>query len=329
MATFVKFERVRTHVVNQTCKALPDVNANLSQDIVTQVQQIKDGSNKNHYKVSHRTIFHDLLSSTLPASEKSVARLGQEGQVVVGAGTETTAWTLSVTTFHLLSNPAILHQLRKELIAAIPDPSQPVPLATLEQLPYLTACIQEGLRLSYGVCSRLARVSPTEALHFRVPGKLSSTTPQDWIIPPSTPVSMNSVLVHQNPSIFPSPQSYDPTRWLSSPNQRLDHYLVPFSKGSRQCLGINLAYAELYLVLAGIFRRYGGVVDRTGETEGGGRGGSESEIKRNEDEDIQGTLALFETELDDVEFGADLFTPLAKKKGSKGVRIIVTGRSPQ
>lgn len=31
---------------------------------------------------------------------------------------------------------------------------------------------------------------------------------------------------------------------------------MPFSKGSRGCVGINLAYAELYLITAYVFRRF-------------------------------------------------------------------------
>ena len=62
------------------------------------------------------TIFHELLQQkNVPASEKSMSRLVQEAQIVVSAGTETTAWCMSVVTFHLLSNPSILQRLRREL----------------------------------------------------------------------------------------------------------------------------------------------------------------------------------------------------------------------
>lgn len=101
----------------------------------------------------------------------------QEAQIVVSAGTETTAWCLSVMSFHLLSNPAILRRLRKELKEAIPDPDTPVPVEKIEQLPYLTACIQEGLRLSYGLSTRLPRVSPVDVMVFN-DGK------RNWHIPP-------------------------------------------------------------------------------------------------------------------------------------------------
>jgi cytochrome P450 len=141
------------------------------------IKAIKNGSQDPDNKASHPTLFHELLQNDVPDSEKSVGRLVQEAQIVVSAGTETTAWCLSVITFHLLSNPAILQKLREELEQAIPNPNKPVPVEKLEQLPYLSAIIQEGLRLSYGLSTRLPRVSPVDVLVFN-DGK------KDWHIPP-------------------------------------------------------------------------------------------------------------------------------------------------
>lgn len=232
-----------------------------------------------------------MLNSELPPQEKSTARLCDDGQVTVVAGTLTTAWALSVAIFYLLSQPDTLGRLKDELKTALPDPSQQVPLAVLEQLPYLTACIQESLRLSYGVSCRLQRICPDEVLIFN-DGKV------DWTIPPGTPVSMTSVLIHHNPTIFPESHSFLPDRWIKNPH--LDKYLVSFSKGSRQCIGINLAYAELYLAFARIFRSYGS--------------------KDVHGEDDLGYFELYETTLRDVEIVADLFVP-RPALDSEGVRI--------
>jgi len=146
-------------------------------DCETQIKAIMNNSNEKQAQWSHPTIFHELLEKDLPASEKSMSRLVQEGQIIVSAGTETTAWCLSVITFHLLSNPTILKTLRQELEDAIPDPNKLAPVEQLEQLPFLTACIQEGLRLSYGLSTRLARVSPDNVMIFNDGEK-------DWHIPP-------------------------------------------------------------------------------------------------------------------------------------------------
>lgn len=160
------------------------------------------------------------------------------------------------------------------------------------------AVVQEAIRLSYGVASRLQRVSPENPLQFR-----DSSNGKEWSIPPNTPVGMTSALIHQDESIFPNATSFVPERWVENP--RLDRYLVSFSKGSRQCLGINLAYVEMYLCLASIFRRFGsGGVDGV------------------RDEGDEGVLELFETGLRDVEIAADGFVPLPAE-GSKGIRIKV------
>jgi cytochrome P450 len=120
------------------------------------------------------TIFHDIITSNLTTSEKTLDRLWQEGQTFVAAGTETTAWALTVITFYLLQDPAKLERLQEELLAAKASSS-----IELKKLPYLSAVIQEGLRLSYGVCSRLPRIAPDATLVF-VDGKKGKA----WQIPP-------------------------------------------------------------------------------------------------------------------------------------------------
>lgn len=205
-----------------------------------------------------------------------------------------------MATYYLLAHPGILTKLKTELKSAIPNRDiQPIPLAVLENCQYFVAVVQEALRLSYGVASRLQRISPDKEMVFR-----DQALNKDWVIPSGTPVGMTSVLVHQDPSIFPDPHSFRPERWIENP--RLDRFLVSFSKGSRQCLGINLAYTEIYLCLFAIFSRFGSR-------------GPHGEVRMDGDE---GVLELFETGLSDVEVQSDVFTPSAAK-GSQGVRIKV------
>jgi cytochrome P450 len=86
------------------------------------------------------TIFDSILDSDLPEAEKQTERLWEEAQVICIAGTETTAWTLSVLTFYLLSNPDVMRRLRDELEKAMPDPDQHMEIKELEKLPYLVGC---------------------------------------------------------------------------------------------------------------------------------------------------------------------------------------------
>lgn len=154
---------------------------------------------------------------------------------------------LSVATYYLLSQPTTLSKLREELEAAIANPSELPSLPALEALPYLNATVTEALRCSYGVASRLGRILPEEPIYLtsniRTPGydqNMNRTV--SYVVPPGYPVSMTSVLVHTNPDIFPNPYDFKPERWLDEDGKRmksLDKYLLSFSKGTRQCLGLK------------------------------------------------------------------------------------------
>ena len=196
--------------------------------------------------------------------------------------------------YHLLSNPAILARLKRELHHAIPNAEIPPPLSTLEHIPYLIAVAQEALRLSYGVATRSQRIAPN-ALVYTDPKKQ-----KEWIIPPNTPCSMSIPFVHHDEAIFPDSHAFVPERWIENP--QLAHHLVAFSKGTRGCLGINLAYAELYISLAAIFRRFGSMDVR--------------------EEGDEGFLELYQTDESDVVFARDGFVPLPKAE-SKGIRMKV------
>ena len=193
-------------------------------------KMLADTDGTKYEQKEHPTIFYEIIHSPdLPPSEKTPKRLEGEAAAVLGAGAVTSAWTLTVAMYHLTVNPAKLERLRGEIRSNFPQhPHQPAKLQQLEQLPYLTAVILESLRLSNGVSTRLARVAPDRNINFR-----------DWVIPPGTPVSMTSTLIHQDASIFEQPMEFAPERWMEkSERARLERYLVPFSKGSRQCVGI-------------------------------------------------------------------------------------------
>lgn len=196
---------------------------------------------------SHPTVFHSLRDDEeLPLSEKSLPRLVQEASSLVAAGTITSTHMLAATTYHVLANPPILNRLASELEEAIPDAATPCSVQDLEQLPYLSAVVSEGLRLSYGTIHRLQRVHPDTALTFR-----------DWVIPPGTPVGMDPLHLHHDPAVFPDSRTFDPSRWTGPEKESRQKYLFNFGRGTRQCLGMNLALAEIHMALAAVFRRFG------------------------------------------------------------------------
>lgn len=273
----------------------------LKNDILNQITEIEKTANTDKWAldVSHPTIFHEMLTSKLlPPEEKTARRLAQEGQILVQGGTLTTSWTLALTTFHLLHRPSALRRLRDELVAAMPDADAPAPaLADLENLPYLRGVVKEGLRLALGTSSRLARTAPDETLVFR-----NAESRATWAIPPGTAVGMSTYLTQTSAAVYADPRAFRPERWLGAAGDRLDRYLTVFGAGTRVCLGMALAHAELHLALAKVFRRWGGAGDHR-----------EGDI---------GAMRVYATTPRDCEMAADYFIPIPYK-GSKGIRVVM------
>ena len=189
-------------------------------------------------------MFQELLDSDLPAEEKSVARLTDEGIGLLGAGTATTSLVMGATFYHILANPHVLQTIEEELQEIQHDGlSAQALLARLEQMPYLNASIKEGLRLSNIASHRNMRIAVDRSLKF-----------QNWIIPPGVSTGMTPYMTHMNPDIFPDPQEFRPERWLQ--NDSLKRFYWPFGKGTRSCSGMNVVYAEMRLALAALFRRF-------------------------------------------------------------------------
>ncbi|KAF7164597.1 hypothetical protein CNMCM5623_009054 [Aspergillus felis] len=198
---------------------------------------------KKDTSTAKSVILESLANERIPAHERTMKRLVDEGLVITIAGTETSARALSVGLFYLIQNKSLITKLRAEVAAAVPHDQSPDTwtLKQLERLPFLTGCVKEALRLSFGPISRLPRISVEEVLQYK-----------EYRIPPGYPVSQSTWLVHTDPSVFVEPLKYDPERWVRAAEEgfQLDNFLVTFTKGSRQCLGINMAYGEMYLTLA-------------------------------------------------------------------------------
>ncbi|KAF2119463.1 putative P450 monooxygenase [Lophiotrema nucula] len=240
---------------------------------------MKEDAEKRLQKTDHPTIFHEFLwSEELPINDRTPDHFLNEAVGVVAAGQVTTAYHLQQTFWYILSAPGVLNKLRAELDEAMPDSELPS-IQKLEELPYLSAVVSEGHRMTHGVAHRLPRVSPKDPIIFK-----------EWVIPPGTPVSMTHMLTHQNASIFPDPFTFRPERWIGPEAKELNKYLTPFGKGTRSCLGMHLAQAELYMTIAALIQRF--------------------------------EFEVWETTQGDMDIVVDYFVPMPKR-GSKGLRVLV------
>ncbi|KAL9622283.1 MAG: hypothetical protein Q9160_003294 [Pyrenula sp. 1 TL-2023] len=215
------------------------------------------------------SVYSSVLDNPiLPPAEKTLLRLEQEGALLALAGTESPAKTLSITLYHLAANPSMVRKLRAEL-STVPTP---LSWSQLEQLPYLSAILEEGNRLSFGVTARTARIAPDQQLTYSPSEYVTTPSPSNpnksYTIPPNTPISITTLSAHtcSHPAVFPDPYTFDPERWLGEAGRtRRNRFQMAFGKGGRRCLGIELARAELYLVTATLVNEFDFELWETGE----------------------------------------------------------------
>ena len=232
--------------------------------------------------VYFRSIPQEIHDSSLPITEKEISRVTQETSMIVGAGTEATGAALSITTFYLLADPEKAKRLNQELSFLKPLPgSALLSFQQLQHCPYLAASIREGLRLSKE-SNRMPRINHVDVAYYK-----------GQAIPPGTAISMSLRDVHLNPSIYEDPRDFRPERWMDEDiRKKLDRFFVPFSKGSRGCIGRDLAMVELYLTIGNLFKSL--------------------------------DLELYETTEEDIRLTHDFFS-LDASKQAQGLRVLVRG----
>ncbi|CAA9961297.1 Benzoate 4-monooxygenase cytochrome P450 [Pyrenophora teres f. maculata] len=204
-------------------------------------QDALDKNRKASLSEKPRTLFDALANPEIPVQERTLERMKNESAVVLLAGLDTTARFLMVMTAYLVEFPDVLAKLREEMRGLEEKGVEKPSWTQLEGLPYLTAFIYESLRYRCYLTGRFSRV-PLQPLAYK-----------EWTTIVGIPYIINS-----HPDVFPDPDTFRPERWIEATarGEHLEKYLVTFSKGSRICLGINLAYAELYLTVAALVKNF-------------------------------------------------------------------------
>jgi len=176
-----------------------------------------------------------------------------EAVIFLVAGSDTTAFTLVSAVWHICHDRAVKRKLADALKQAFPEKQREgeyPALLDLESIPYLVACVKEGLRVAVAVPGRLPRVVPGGVAFepLVVDGK---------VVPPGSIVGMSAYTMHTSESLWgENAQDFEPERWLGGDAKGLDENLVTFSKGARNCAGQTLAQAEVILALFMLFRNF-------------------------------------------------------------------------
>ncbi|CAO3680930.1 unnamed protein product [Rhizopus stolonifer] len=189
----------------------------------------------------------DVLTLMLESEQKGESMKTDEElrhniAILFVAGHDTTANTLSFCLYNLAKNKDIQQKLREEVISVLGDnPHSETPtLEELKKMKYMNMVIKENLRLNGPVDFLFSRKTVKEI-------NLSGT-----IIPKDTAITVDLNGIHRNPKYWANPDEFIPERFLENGEQGSHEGLtwLPFSNGSRQCLGMNFSLAEQRLLLA-------------------------------------------------------------------------------
>lgn len=174
-----------------------------------------------------------------------LGEIDAEINIMLNAGSTTTAIAVANVMYHLLKHPEILARLREEIDRAL-DPEEIVaPYDSVKNLPYLRACLDESLRIVSPTTQNLGRVTPPEGMQIL-----------DEFVPGGVSVSMSALVVHNDENVYPEPQKYIPERWLGEDGKKLQPYFLAFSAGARGCIGRNISYLEQTVLIASLVHRY-------------------------------------------------------------------------
>ncbi|GAP90980.1 putative isotrichodermin C-15 hydroxylase [Rosellinia necatrix] len=211
---------------------------------ISQIRKLTDEmlQKRLNLQKNHEDLFEGLVKRR-EEWDLSFQKLSSNAFILVLAGSETTATTLSGATYLLLTHPDILEKLKHEVRSAFQDSSQ-ININTVNNLKYMLAILNESLRLYPPVTSGLVRSVPKGgaeiAGNFVTEGSMVEV--QHW--------SMN----HSKEN-WADPWEFKPERFLGTSAEALEagnklEALQAFNIGPRNCIGRNLAYAEMRLILA-------------------------------------------------------------------------------
>ncbi|KAF2170317.1 hypothetical protein M409DRAFT_64101 [Zasmidium cellare ATCC 36951] len=200
--------------------------------------------------------FLDLALDAEHDPEKGMTRYNvfMMGLSNIIAGSDTTSTALSGILWHLTSYPESLAKLRKEIDQAIEDGKMSkdyISFKESQNLPYLQACIKEGLRVCGAAGLPMWRVVPKGGAEI-----------MGRYFPEGSEIGINMWTAHYNKDVWgPDALKFRPDRWIEAEKdpehlKLLESNYMPFGNGSRTCIGRHISYLEISKVVPMIVSNY-------------------------------------------------------------------------
>lgn len=203
---------------------------------------------KEEYKIgvdtgSRRSFLDILLRMHIEDGTLTEEQVRDEVATVFIGGFDTTATAASFTLYLLGHHPEIQKKVHQELDEVFgSDWERPVTLEDVKNLKYLECVIKESMRL-YPPVPLVARNIDEDVI-------IDGHT-----IPKGTVAFGMIYYLHRHPRVYDQPNDFIPERFQIT-KERHPYAYVPFSGGSRNCIGQRFAQIEDKIMLAQILRRF-------------------------------------------------------------------------
>ncbi|KAF4761614.1 hypothetical protein N7455_002375 [Penicillium solitum] len=205
-------------------------------------------TNKVHRRLETKVERPDFMTYILRYNDDrsmTIREMEANAALLILAGSETTASLLSGFTYYIMANPLAYRKLVDEIRGSFQS-YEDIDFQKVGQLTYLNAALEESLRVYPPVPAIIPRVVPKDGA--LIDGKF---------VPENVSVSGAHYSTYHSESHFTKADSFIPERWLDSRDKRFESdsrtAVQPFSLGPRNCLGRNLAYAEMRLIVTKVF----------------------------------------------------------------------------
>ncbi|RYP70074.1 hypothetical protein DL771_005691 [Monosporascus sp. 5C6A] len=195
----------------------------------------------------------------------TVEEIGDELIMLLTAGSDTSSNAMISGIYFICRHGVVYKRLFDELKSAFPKLDQVITYEKAKELPYLVSKSIPQLTIDWwtdSIALKTAVIRETLRLGHPLPGRLPRTVPEGGyslhggLVPPGVNIHTSAYILNRHPDIWEKPNDFDPTRWLGDDVAALDKQSATFGRGARQCLGKDLAWCELWVLLANLFRRF-------------------------------------------------------------------------
>lgn len=172
----------------------------------------------------------------------SVDELKDQVLTLLFAGHETLTSAIASFCLYTAQHPAVLERIRAEQVPF--QNRETLTLEDLKQMEYLEQVLKEVLRIAPPVGGGFREVIQTCEIN-------GYTIPKGWS------VLYQIGMTHQDSSVYPDPNQFDPQRFeVNQVDKTKPFSYVPFGGGIRECLGREFARLEMKIFAALLVRQY-------------------------------------------------------------------------